>query len=449
MLALWVAGCGDAPAPGGPADVLLITVDTLRADHLSSYGFPFETSPEIDALADEGVLFETPIAAAGRTIPSHVAIMTSRYTREHSVGYLNGGSRLTDASTLAERFRAAGYETAAFVGNVLFTRETGLERGFDVYDRDLDSSERNRPHVAERQAEGTSSRALAWLRARTPRGDRPPLFLWVHYQDPHGPYAPPPDAEGRFDVPSGPDDRPLPFADDNEGIGIPAYQAIPGLTRTNEYRSRYADEIFYADAWIGRLLRAFDERSDGSGVVALTSDHGESFGENGRHFVHTYTTTPEIAHVPMILRAPSLAPDRRSEVVSHVDLLPTLLDLAGLPVPEDVSGVALGPVLRDGAAMPDRFVYCDNGTQVSAYKGDTFVLAVDAETAWDGGAEITRFWPSRWQGDWRAKTWKAIPAPPPLRDFKRYLAHAEPMDRLPPAEEEFVRQLRAMGYVEE
>ena len=106
-------------------------------------------------------------------------------------------------------------------------------------------------------------------------------------------------------------------------------------------------------------------------------------------------------------------------------------------------------VLRDGAAMPDRFVYCDNGTQVSAYKGDTFVLAVDAETAWDGGAEITRFWPSRWQGDWRAKTWKAIPAPPPLRDFKRYLAHAEPMDRLPPAEEEFVRQLRAMGYVEE
>ncbi len=437
-----------------PPDVLLITVDTLRADHLSSYGFPFETSPEIDALVKDEVLFETALAAAGRTMPSHVSIMTSRYTREHSVGYLNGGSRLSGIPTLADHFRGAGYETAAFVGNVLFTRDTGLERGFDVYDTELDSSEFNRAHVAERQAEATTVRALDWLHQRGDRGERPPFLLWVHYQDPHGPYVPPPGEEGRFEIPREPRDRPLPVADDNEGRGIPAYQTLEGLTWTNEYRSRYADEIFHADYWIGRLMRTFDDQSGSTGIILLTADHGESFGENGRHFVHTYTTTPDVAHVPLILRAPGLSPERRSEVVSHVDILPTLLELAGLPVPEAISGVALGPVLRDGEPLPDRYVYCDNGSQLSAYRDDTFTYLVFAEDAWEvSSAEettvATRSQPLQWQGDWRGKTWKKIPPQPLPPEIQRYIARVRKMERLPPAEEEFIRQLRSMGYVAE
>ena len=210
-------------------DVLLITVDTLRADYLSAYGFPFETSPQVDALAAEGVLFERAISGSSRTVPAHASIMTSRYTREHSVGYLNGKSALRDRVTLADLFRDAGYATAGFIGNILLTRNTGLGRGFDLFDDEIETPELNRPNIVERLAEDTTRRAIEWLAEER----EAPAFLWVHYQDPHGPYTPPAEDANRFDLPGPPGEKPLALAKSNVGTksrgGIPPYQVLPGL----------------------------------------------------------------------------------------------------------------------------------------------------------------------------------------------------------------------------
>jgi len=158
----WVVVLGCRPsAPLERPNILLITVDTLRADYVHEYGFASENTPNIDALAARGVVFENAIAAATLTAPAHASIMTSRYARQHSVGTLNGETRLEGLATLAEQFQRAGHDTAAFVSNVVLRRRAGLDRGFDVYDDELESGERNRRAVAERAAEDTVGRAVA------------------------------------------------------------------------------------------------------------------------------------------------------------------------------------------------------------------------------------------------------------------------------------------------
>jgi arylsulfatase A-like enzyme len=447
---LGMLGCEEPDRKGAGPDVLLVTVDTLRADHLSSYGFPLETSPRIDAFAAEAVVFERAIAGSSATVPSHASILSSRYTRGHSVGYGNGESRLEDVETLAAVFRGAGYATGAFISNVLLQRRVGLDRGFDVYDDELRTTELNRAEYFERIAEQTTARALEWLG----EVEDQPIFLWVHFQDPHGPYAPPARYRGRFRVPPAPDEQPLPVLEDNSGkAGIPAYQELEGTSLPSVYESRYADEIYYADRWIGALIEAVDHRPTPKGaVVLLTADHGESFGEEGRYFVHA-VTTPDVAHVPMILRAPDLAPGRRREVVHHVDVMPTLLELAGLDAPPGVRGIALGPLLRDEKPAPDRIVYCDNGSELSAYDSGTFVRVLDVRGAWvdddDGeGHGIAPFWATyRWNAD---GAWVVERAGGGLDDeIQEYLRKAIPMRKARSAGSDFVEHLRALGYAEE
>ena len=428
-------------------DVLLITIDTLRADRVHSYGYSLPTSPNLDALAAQGILFERAIAASGATTPSHASIMTSLYPRQNSVGYLNGSTLLEGDTTLAERFREAGYHTAAFVGNLVLHHRTRLDRGFDRYDDDFDRRELNR-NVYERIAEHTTQRAIEWLRT----AGRGPVFLWVHYQDPHGPYTPPEGFVGRFREEPAPEERPLAVLEEGAEVGgIPEYQALDGLFLPSQYRSRYADEIFYTDLWIGELLAAFYARP-GEPVVLVTADHGESLGEHGRYFVHQSTSTPEIAHVPMILRAPGLAPERRSELVSHVDVMPTLLELAQIGVPSKARGVALGPVLRGAAPLPERFVYCDAGNELTAYRGQGFDRLLGTRGPWQiagtpGAGDlptssIRYIW--RDDGGWEPPRGDLEPPPPVLR----YARSARPMTKAPALDQETLFRLRALGYIE-
>jgi hypothetical protein len=149
----------------------------------------------------------------------------------------------------------------------------------------------------------------------------------------------------------------------------------------SEYRSRYADEIAYMDHSVGELLAAVERYSPT--VIAFTGDHGESFGERGFYFAHGHSAAPDLSHVPFILGAPRLRPERRADPVSHVDLMPTLLELAGLPPPANVEGVALGPLLRTGAAIPPRAVFCDIGYEVGTYGAHEFQLsATPDEKTW-------------------------------------------------------------------
>jgi arylsulfatase A-like enzyme len=357
-------GCGRQPAAAGP-DVLLLTIDTLRADFVHSYGFPFEITPNIDALAERGALFEMAVAASSKTVPSHASIMTSRYVREHSVGWWNGPTRLEGLTTLADRFQEAGYATAAFVSNVVLKSRTGLDHGFDRYDDRLPGAEMNRSMFFERTADETAGEAIEWLREARDR----PFFLWVHLQDPHGPYTPPAPFDTR--VPEVPlrNDRELPVLKDNQGPGgLPAYQLLDGPRRASRYAGLYAGEVAFVDEWVGALVAAASAGSSGRGtVILLVADHGESLDEEGFFFQHGHSTSPEQARVPFLVVAPGVARSRISGVVSHVDVAPTLLDLAGLSPLDDASGVSLVPQLRRGEPLPERTVLSDIGHELSAY----------------------------------------------------------------------------------
>ena len=165
--------------------------------------------------------------------------------------------------------------------------------------------------------------------------------------------------------------------------GIPSYQELDAVRHPSIYETRYAEEIAYADHWIGELISRVDAiASDAEAIVVLTADHGESLGEEGRYFVHGSSTAPDQAHIPLILRAPGLPGGRRTEIVHHVDVMPTLLDLVGFETPAGTSGIALGPVLRGDSPLPDRLVYCDEGFDLSAYGPEGFVRVGPILAAW-------------------------------------------------------------------
>jgi arylsulfatase A-like enzyme len=405
-----------------------VTVGSLRADHLGAYGFPVETSPHLDALAARSIVFERAVAASSRTAPSHATMMTSLHVRQHALGAGSGTTRLADERTLAEYFREAGYATGAFVGNPTLTRRSGLDRGFEVYDDELPHADLKRPPWFERRAHETGERALAWLAAQTA-----PVLLWVQFQDPDGPYVPPPPFDQAFRLQARPGDRLMPLHENQSCFqGLPAYQALEGLAEPWQYRSRYAGEIRFVDEWLGKLVAAAEARSSERGIVILvTADHGESLGEGDWYFCHGLGTSPDQVHVPFVLHAPGFTPDRRRELVHHVDLMPTLLELAGLAVPKGARGVALGRVLRREQAMPERIVYADVGFSVSAYRGERFDRIRLEEM---GGQLVPRSWESY---EWRTDgSWGAAEPDPGVRpEISAYLSRVKAPAFLPPPTE--------------
>ncbi len=380
-------GCAE---PRRLPDVLLVSVDTLRADALGAFGAPDGSSPHLDALAGESAVFQRALAASASTAPSHASLFTSRFVRGHSVGHRNGPTRLAaDTPTLAGALAAAGYETAAFVSNMLLRRQLGFATGFAHYDDQLPHTEGNR-RVFERSAEETSAAALAWLAEPHAK----PFFLWLHFNDPHGPYTPPRDATRPASGPPG--EAPLPALRSQRGLrGIPDYQVVGDERLPSQYRGRYAGEVRYLDAWLGRILAALPRGRDS--VIVLTADHGEAMGEEGIWFSHGHAVTPDLAHVPLLVRAPGIPPGRIGGLVHHVDVAPTLLEILGLPPLEGSDGIALGPIVRAGGDVPARTLFVETLGEVGAYRGDRFVRQA-TEPAWGD----TRAWRPRsyvWRPD--------------------------------------------------
>ena len=444
LLAVFAVACGRSK-PGLQRSVLLITVDTLRADFVHAYGFEAANTPHIDDLAQRGALFENAIAAATMTAPAHASIMTSRYAREHSVGTLNGETRLEGAATLAESFEAAGYDTAAFVSNMVLQRRLGLDRGFRTYDDALAEGEVNRPAYFERIAERTVERAIAWLRARA--GSH--FFLWVHLQDPHGPYDPPAAFRGRVGRVTLRATRPLPVLSTPIGrAGIPDYQVLPDLRQPGDYAGRYAEEIMYADHWIGRLLDAVaEEQGDRGTVILLTADHGESMGEAGWFFQHGQSTTPELARVPFIIVAPGVESRRYETLVSHVDVAPTLLDLAGLPALERSSGVSLLSLLESRGSPRERLIFCDTEGEAAAYSAQGFPRVGGSLIAPRAGKTVIplQFEAQRQSvdGQWRpSDVGEQV-----QRKLRDYITASVRLVPAAPMEPEEIEQLRALGYL--
>jgi choline-sulfatase len=309
-----LCACAGRPVP----NVLLVVVDTLRADHTSAYGYARDTTPRLRALAEQGVRFENAYAPVGLTAPSHASLFTSLHPLTH--GVVRNGLALGDEHvTLAEYLAVRGYQTAAVVSSFVLDREFGLGQGFAFYDDHFDPAEATvelaewEGHAVgeafDRRADHTTRRAVAWLRET--RSADSPFFLFVHYFDPHAPYTPPASAAARF-APEGP----------GPAAEVAAYDA----------------EIAFTDAAIGRLLDALDELglADAT-LVVVTADHGEGLMQRG-YMLHGLSVHEEELRVPLLLRWPAQLPAGRSvaEPVSVLDLEPTLAEL----VPIGRTGIA-------------------------------------------------------------------------------------------------------------
>lgn len=322
-----------------PPNVIVITVDTLRHDRLSFAGHPRETSPHIDRLARDSVHFENAVTPEPLTQPSTASMWTSRYP--HQIGVVDNLFELADGYvTLAEILREASYTTAAFVSNYVLIRElSNLQQGFDLYD---DRVEKRLLFGAERRARQTIDRVAEWIRT----GPERPFFLWVHLMDPHGPYDPPPPFDQKYRR-----DQPAPRL--LERRQIPRYQ-FRGSLDPRFYIDRYDGEIAYADHEIGRLLALLREVGlyDGA-LLIFHSDHGEYLGEHGIYFNHGGHVYEGSLRIPLLLKLPKRGfrlrppPARSARLVSVMDIAPTVLDVVGLPIPEDYQGHSLLRVLRD------------------------------------------------------------------------------------------------------
>jgi len=320
VAALGTPSCARGPAPGDLAgwNVLLVTIDTLRADRVGFAGYEGVETPVMDGLAAQGVVFEDAIAAGPVTLPSHATILTGRYPPAH--GALDNGfySLPEDVPTLATALRERGYDTAAVVGSYVLIDRTGLDAGFQEYDDTFSKPRQRGQAYRERRAGDVTAAAKRWLEGRDSAA---PFFLWVHYFDPHAPYDPP-----------------EPY-------------------RT-QYRLRpYDGEIAYTDAQLGELLDAL--RASGQldrTLVVVTADHGEAFGDGGE-LTHGLLLRTSTLRVPLVLVAPGRVPAGRRvpSVVSTADIAPTVLELVGAPPLAGVQGRALPLGPRD----EERFVYSE------------------------------------------------------------------------------------------
>ncbi len=300
-------------------NVLLVSVDTLRADHLGTYGARVKT-PVIDRLAEEGVVFEKTIASVPVTLPSHTSLFTGSYPIAHGVRD-NGSFRLADEhETIAETFKKAGYETAAFIGSFALDSRFGLDQGFDLYDDYYgDTSSYSDFGISERPADEVLEPALEWMMERTEK----PWFAFIHLWDPHHPYLPP-----------------SPFKESHP-------------------EDLYAGEIAYVDDALGRFLNELEKLNQlDNTLIVLTADHGEGLGDHGEktHGMFAYEST---LHVPLILHWNGVLPGGRRipARVRLIDATPTVIELAGRDPLPSYQGDSLVPLILDPSGEEGRQTY--------------------------------------------------------------------------------------------
>ena len=318
-----LAACDRQPVDHSPPNVVVITLDTTRADRLSPYGYMDASMPALERLAREGVLFDQAMTVAPLTLPAHASLFTGLFPPRH--GVRDNADRALDAShtTLAETLRERGLQTGAFVSSVVLASDRGLAQGFEHY-MDVPPAGDRRPRQLHRRGDDVMTDAIRWVDDVR----NAPFFLWAHLYDPHRPYDPP-----------------------------------------EPYRSRHFDpyvgEIAFADAQIGRLLDRLREHGLlERTIVIVAGDHGESLGEHGEqdHGIFVYEN---VLRVPLIVRLPGAssksvrAPRRVSDVVRLVDVMPTVLDLIGLPPPA-MDGDSLVDLMNGKRVTVEREGYAES-----------------------------------------------------------------------------------------
>jgi arylsulfatase A-like enzyme/predicted Zn-dependent protease len=319
---LLMTGCTSGSKPK-VRNILLISIDTCRADHLSCYGYPRHTTPHIDQLAAEGILFEKVVTPVPMTLPAHSSMLCGTNPPYHGVHtnleYHLGPSNVT----LPELLREQGMVTGAIISSFVLDARFGLNQGFDSYDDQFDETH-SVGHINERKGGEATTKALAWLDEH----ENAPFFLFLHYFDPHDPYQPPPPFDDRF-------------------AGDP-----------------YAGEIAFVDQCVGQVIDRLKQLGlYESTLIIVTGDHGEMLGEHGET-THSYFVYQGAIRVPLIFKVPGLRqPKRIRDLVGLVDVVPTVCGLLGVDAPPAVVGEDLSPCFGSGKfSTKERFRYCESFT---------------------------------------------------------------------------------------
>ncbi len=341
-----LAGCGAGPKR--PTSVILIVLDTVRADHLGAYGYTRPTSPALDRWAARGALLERGWASSPWTLPSFGSIFTGRLPVDHAAGYRltrkfwnpKIASLAASVPTLPEILSDHGYATAAIVNNPFLEERFGIARGFETYDY----VNTNNQHL--RRADVVVNRALQWLEQRDPRR----FLLVLHLFDPHMQYDPPEQTRGRF-TRRFQSSLALPIAN---GGALRLGFVRPDARDRRFIAAAYDEEILFVDIHVGRFLDQLEQRGLlDDALVLLTADHGEELWDHGG-FEHGHSVYQEVLHVPFLFWGPGVRPGRIPTPVSHVDILPTVLDALGIPGPGDLAGASLWPLLSERRELPER-----------------------------------------------------------------------------------------------
>ena len=331
------AGCAEP----GPRNVLLIVVDTLRADHLGLHGYERPTSPNLDRRADSGVVFDRAFSSSSWTVPAFASMLTGLPPSAHGAGFeVEGAAQFWERTALREgvasltqRLDRNGFRTIGFLSNAFLEPRFGLDRGFDAY------------HLYERErgADHAIDAALEWISAN---GDEP-FFMLLHFMEPHAPYAPPEAFRGRFTGES--EFRKV------EPLKVRRARASVYEASDRDYLvGRYDEEIAALDERLERLFDGLGERWSDT-LIVFASDHGEEFLEHGS-FDHGHSMMQELLHVPLMLWAPGVEPRRVDAPVSLADVTPTILEAVGLPweVRSPVAGRSLWGLVSGDEAGPER-----------------------------------------------------------------------------------------------
>ncbi|UCE46536.1 MAG: sulfatase-like hydrolase/transferase [Phycisphaerales bacterium] len=326
-----------APRTNEIRNVLLISIDTCRADHLGCYGYPLDTTPNIDAIAGEGIVFEYAISPLPYTLPGHCSMLTGTIPPYHGV-FDNSDYKLSDGDvTLAELLKAKGYVTAGFVSSFILDSRFGLGQGFDFYDDDFEEAS-NAMDINQQSGGETTHDVIEWLRTHKDEKN----FIFLHYYDPHFTYEPPEPFASRF--------RNVPPP---EHVKTKFEQAL---------FDGYAGEIAYTDHCIGQVIDKLRELGlYDSTMIIITSDHGEMLGQHGEGF-HGYFVYQPALRVPLIFKLPRLSKHKRiTSTVGLVDIVPTVCSVLGIDLSSPIQGQDLSPCFDSDWLPPsDRHLFCQS-----------------------------------------------------------------------------------------
>ncbi len=325
-------------APTEPKNLIILSIDTLRPDHLGLYGYSRPTSPHLDLFARSSVVFDQAVTVHVATAPAHATILTGEYPGGHGI-QRNGMALRPEVPTLAGMLAEKGFATGAFVSGWTLQRHTGLDRGFEIYDDDLGPPRNG----ARRVGSETTAAAVAWLRAKVAAEKN--FFLFVHLFEPHWPYDPPARDALRF----------LPGVYELTTVSKPVHiDRLLSVNRLNpaeqqEYVARYDGEIVVADRLADRLLQELEKLGVAHNtVVVVLSDHGETLFEREWTMDHGTRPYDEQARVPLIIHVPGDpdAGERVPDQVSLLDVVPTVFDIFGLEPRKSLPGRSLLPLMR-------------------------------------------------------------------------------------------------------